>query len=160
MHIKENALPTYSEVYPLVGIVLLDLIIQHFSLAVLYHLDIWNTDTWEACHVNRTLQQSYFVSIDGGIAVYRIIHVDSKNLQIGSLKWWNHYRNLFNWLNSCSRLVEPAKAERRDKDIVPTAIIKINLWLAYISLEYIYFYYSIPILILNCHGLNPVNNNW
>jgi len=111
LHIKENALPAYSEVYPLVWIVLLDLMLEHFWLAVPYRLDIWNADPWEACHVNGTPQQSDFVSIDGGIAASRVIRVDSKNLQIGNRKWWNHYRNSFNWLLGHSRLLEPAKSE-------------------------------------------------
>lgn len=113
--------------YPLVGIVLRALITGHFWLAVPDHPDIWNTDPWEACHVNRALQQSYFVSIDGGIAAHRVIRVDSKNLQIGSLKWWNHYRNLFNWLSGHSRLVEPAKSEDSEGGFYSTAFFfKIN----------------------------------
>lgn len=97
--------------WPLVGIVLPALIPGHLWLAVPHHADVWNTDPWEACHVDRALQQSYIVSVDGGIAAHRVIRVDSKNLQIGSLKWWNHYRNLFNWSSSHSRLVEPAKSK-------------------------------------------------
>lgn len=133
--------------YPFVGIVLRGLITGHFWLAVPDHPDIWNTDPWEACHVNRALQQSYFVSIDGGIAAHRVIRVDSKNLQIGSLKWWNHYRNLFNWLSGHSRLVEPAKSEDSEGGFCSTGVFfKINFCLVYISLEHVFL--SLWILIL------------